>query len=171
LNKNRYQLGLKITDDEFLITLRKIVAARIKGKSIEFDEVKGVILSKFWEDHENLKKHPNLRAWCFVVCKNLVNDMLKRHDRSRTSRFSEMSPSRTDRELSQSSHLSHSVEIHEVLKFLSSDKFSDNDRMVFYLRVEQMSYEEISQILEISSDNARKINSRLRKKLFNWRNT
>ena len=97
--------------------------------------------------------------------------MLKRHDHSRTSRFSEMSLSRTDRELSQSSHLSHSVEIHEVLKFLSSDKFSDNDRMVFYLRVEQMSYEEISQALEISSDNARKINSRLRKKLFNWRNT
>ena len=73
------------------------MAARIKGKSIEFDEVKGVILSKFWEDHENLKKHPNLRAWCSVVCKNLVNDMLKRHDRSRTSRFSEMSPSKTDR--------------------------------------------------------------------------
>ena len=35
----------------------------------------------------------------------------------------------------------------------------------------KLSYEEISQALEISSDNARKINSRLRKKLFNWRNT
>ena len=166
---DKYQLGLKITDSEFLVALNRRIFARIKGTKIEFEEVKYTVLQKFLENHEKLKKHPNIKGWIGLVVKNLVIDIKRSHNYSRTSSFSENKGIEEKLSTSQSHQLTKNIELDQVIKFLNSEAFSENDRLVFYHRVEGLSFNEIAEILDISVSNARKICSRVRVKLHKWK--
>tara|TARA_B100001059_G_C17777641_1_gene552234 strand:+ start:608 stop:1123 length:516 start_codon:yes stop_codon:yes gene_type:complete len=168
---DKYQLGLKITDNEFLTALNRRIFARIKGTTIEFEDIKYTVLQKFMENHEKLKKHPNIKAWIALVVKNLVIDIKRSHNYSRTSTFSANEGIEERLSNSQSNEIMKNIELDQVINFLNSETFSENDRLVFNHRVEGLSFNEIAEILDISVSNARKICSRVRIKLHKWKNS
>ena len=143
--------------------LYRLVYLWIKDRALAEDVLQNVF-TKSVERQTELQSHPNLAGW---MIKSLKNEVLMHHrTNGRLDGLEKMEePVQLD-PIAMESTESH----HLIFKLV--DRLPDKQREIFYLReIEEMSYEEIANHLEISLDQvkvtlhrARKI---IREKLIN----
>lgn len=154
-----HQLILPMKDKLFRLAL-SIVREQTEAEDIVQD-----ILLKLWQKKDEWDDVENLEAYCFRAVKNLSLDRLAAGAIRKTDKID---PNRESFAFVDT-HSPHSEivrkEQHSLL-YRCIDELSENQKLVFQLRdIEEMSYKEISETLNISEDLVKVSLFRARKKL------
>lgn len=121
----------------------------VKSASIAEDLLHDLFL-KIWENREQLDPEQSLRAYLFRIAHNMVIDFFRKAARNKTYQEHLM----LNANLSYS-HIEEMMDDHQRQAFLSKalETLSPQSRLVFKLcKLEGKSYEEISQLLQISTN-------------------
>ena len=143
--------------------LYRLVYLWIKDQSLAEDVLQNVF-EKTVERQKELQSHPNLAGW---MVKSLKNEVLMHHRKNSRLRGLEQ----LDEPATATSDQVESADSHRLI-FGLVDKLPEKQREIFHLReVEEMSYEEIAQHMDISLDqvkvNLHRARKTLREKLIN----
>jgi len=137
-------------------------ALRILGNMAEAEDVVQEVFIKMWKNKEQWEKYSNIEAWCMRMTRNLSIDKL----RSKHKRVDQLPE---DREFK--SHLvtpDHQAELQDTMSHIKTlvATLPEKQRLVFQLRdLEEMSYQEIADTLNIPMDQVKVNLFRARKKI------
>ena len=119
---------------------------RLMDNAIEAEDVVQEVLMKLWQKREELPMIQNLEAWSIRLTRNLSLDKLRskhRRTESLNPDFELVSPAKNPQQLAESKDALR--RIHEMIQSLP-----EKQKLVLQLRdIEEMSYKEISEVLEI----------------------
>ncbi|MCG8326343.1 MAG: sigma-70 family RNA polymerase sigma factor [Chitinophagales bacterium] len=123
------------------------VALRITGNPAEAEDVVQETLIKVWEKRNDWSRIDNLQAWCMQMVKNRAIDKvrLKANQTENIDTLYSMS----SREILPDRKAELSDTVGKVKQLMQ--QLPDQQRLAMHLRdIEGMSYQEISQVMEIS---------------------
>lgn len=129
--------------------LFRLAMSIVRDKTDAEDIVQDIFV-KLWTKKDEWENIENLEAYCFRATKNLAFDRLE----SLSIRKTENIPAESGNFVDYQTPLLKLVET-ERNNYMHNciDQLSENQKMVFQLReIEEMSYREISEILNISED-------------------
>lgn len=138
-------------------------ALRILGSTQEAEDVVQEVLMRVWQRRTEMQGWHNMEAWCMRMAKNLSLDQLKSGHRRFTDERETLPDTASDAQTpdllaEQGEMMAH---IHRLIAALP-----EKQRMVIQLRdIEDYSYQEIAEILEISLDQVKVNLFRARKQL------
>jgi len=122
-------------------------ALRMVNNAAEAEDVVQEVLIKLWHKREELPHIKNLEAWSIRLTRNLSVDKLrtkKHHIESIDTQFNAASPNQNPAQLAESKDTLN--RIHQLIQTLP-----ENQKLVLQLRdIEELSYKEIAELLEMS---------------------
>lgn len=139
-------------------------ALRITGNVQEAEDVVQEVLEKVWKTSaEQAATVQNWEAWCMTITRNRSFDKTRSHVQRRTSSLERLPEGTTS-----GADPSRAAELNDMaglVKRLMQD-LPEKQRLVMHLRdIEELSYEEISEILDISLDQVKVNLHRARKSI------
>lgn len=140
-------------------------ALSIVYDSAEAEDIVQDIMLKLWSKKDEWDQIENLEAYCFKATKNLSLDKLASKELRKTESIDEdkESSSITEHE-TPFSLISRKETQSNIYKCI--EQLSENQKMVFQLReIEEMSYKEIAEALDITEDSVKVNLFRARKKI------
>jgi len=136
-------------------------ANRILNNSVEAEDVVHELLSKFWENREDLKKYRNIEAYAMQATKNICFDRI-RHLKVVDNSHAEIKQSKS---LLYNDDFNEKKEMQELIR-QSMNRLPEKQKLVMHLRdIEGYSFEEIEAVLNIDAVALRVNLSRARKKV------
>lgn len=136
-------------------------ANRILNNSAEAEDVVHELLSKFWENRENLGGYRNIEAYAMQATKNICFDKI-RHLKVVDNSHLEI---RQSAESVYSDDYNEKKEMQELIR-QSINKLPEKQKLVMHLRdIEGYSFEEMGEVLNIDIVALRVNLSRARKKV------
>lgn len=135
-------------------------ALRIVGNPMEAEDVVQEVFIKVWKNKNNLTEINNLEAWCMSVTRNLSIDKV----RSKFRRETEMPEGVDwkDEGISPHKNAELSDTISRVKKLM--EDLPESQRQVMELRdIEELSYQEIAEALDLSMEQVKVYLHRARK--------
>lgn len=139
------------------------LALRIVLDAAEAEDVVEDTLIKVWEQGNALSDIQNLAAYCATICRNLALDKLKRKDRENVSL------EQTDLQFEVNSlNAAEEMERSERLALVRKmfDQLPEKQRTALQLReIEEKSYEEVAEMMEISAADVKVTLHRARQRL------
>ncbi len=138
------------------------LALRIVGNTHEAEDVVQEVLIKVWKKRDYLETVTNLEAWCMTLTKNEAIDQTRSKHRRTVGMDHQydLQDNRTD--------IQTQMEVSETLNTVKKyiDELPENYKLVVHLRdIEEMSYDEISQVTGFSKEQVKVYLHRGRKKL------
>ena len=131
----------------------------LSGNRMEAEDITSETFIRAWVKFSKIRTE-TLKGYLFTVARNIFIDEVRKN-----KKYRELRDVHTDKTPEPGNQLESKQELERVQKMLMT--FSEIDRAAFILRVEQeLSYEEISRILEISLVSAKVKVHRVRKKLI-----
>ena len=129
-------------------------------RSLSEDFVQDIYL-KLWQARKSLDKIKNPKAWCLKLLRNRILDHFRSQPYKKTVQLEQFNPSA---HLDERQEIDYSLQIKRIEELLK--KLPPKQQSCFTLREKEgMTYEEISQIMEISIDQVKINIYRARKKL------
>ncbi|MFN0014081.1 MAG: RNA polymerase sigma factor [Saprospiraceae bacterium] len=125
-------------------------ALRITGCSLEAEDVVQEVLERVWKSPESRSESvSNWEAWCMSLTRNRSLDQVRANSRRRTLPLEGLS---TQPAVSDATWTTETRDLAEQARRLMQD-LPEKQRMVMHLRdVEELSYEEIADVLNISME-------------------
>lgn len=129
------------------------------GNRMEAEDITSETFIRAWVKFSRIRTE-TLKGYLLTVARHIFIDELRKN-----KKYRELTDVHTDKTPEPDQQLESKQELYRVQKLLMT--FSEIDRAAFILRVEQeLSYEEIARILEISLVSAKVKVHRIRKKLI-----
>lgn len=138
-------------------------ALRIVKNTTEAEDVVQDVLSKLWRTRNNWDQIDNLEAWSMRITKNMALDHLRSNRYRRTEGVEQLEQvsSATTTPLEEVEQLDTMTQIQQLIATLP-----ENQRMVIHLReIEQLSYQEICELLDMPMSQVKTNLFRARNKL------
>jgi len=136
-------------------------AARILNNRFEAEDIAHDLMSRFWENRENLKNYDNVEAYAMQSIKNMCFDKI-RHRKIVQASEKELLETQT------TYYHDKKQETNEMQYLIKKaiDRLPEKQKMVMHLRdIEAYSFEEIEKVLNIDKVAIRVNLSRARKKV------
>ena len=125
-------------------------ALRVVGNTEEAQDVVQEVFIKLWNKREQVANYQNIEAWCMTLTRNLSIDKLRSKHRKSTEKIPE-GMSVTDSSATPFQEAAYQDTLTRVKRLL--EKLPDKQRLVMQLRdLEEMTYQEISDIMGISME-------------------
>jgi RNA polymerase sigma-70 factor, ECF subfamily len=126
-------------------------ALRVVTDPVEAEDVVQEVLIKVWKNREKLNEVTNVEAWCLRVTKNLCIDKL-RSKHKRVVSF-ETETSETLRISDKGANPYQIASMKDTFQYIQNlmNKLPEKQKVVMHLRdIEEMTYKEIADALDIS---------------------
>lgn len=144
------------------------LALSIVKNTTEAEDITQDVLLKLWSKREEWNEIENIEAYCFRATKNLALDRLESLTIRKTDAIDNEKENLIFLEEKTPYHLIEEEETRNAI-YKCIENLSENQQMVFQLReIEEMSYRDISQALDISEDLVKISLFRARKKMKEW---
>jgi len=156
-------MNAKIFEKEVYVIKDKLYrfANRILNNSAEAEDVVQDLLSKLWENREDLKKYRNIEAYAMQATKNICFDKF-RHLKVVDNSHAEIKQSKS---LLYNDDFNEKKEMQELIR-QSMNRLPEKQKLVMHLRdIEGYSFEEMEAVLNIDVVALRVNLSRARKKV------
>lgn len=138
-------------------------ALRIVNNAAEAEDVVQEVLSKLWRTRKNWDRIDNLEAWSMRITKNMALDHLRARQYRRTEGVDQLQ--QVSSEHSTPLQKTEQMDTLEQIQRLM-EELPENQRLVIHLReIEQLSYQEICDLLEMPMSQVKTNLFRARNKL------
>ncbi len=135
----------------------------ITGNTHEAEDVVQEVMEKVWKSAEQtMETVQNWEAWCMTLTRNRSLDKNRSRTLRRTENVEDVLPQRQTHEANPAQSLESEDMVHQIRKMMQD--LPEKHRMVMHLRdIEELSYEEIAETLELSLDQVKVCLHRARK--------
>lgn len=126
------------------------LAFRLSGEKAEAEDIVQETMIKLWEDRNGLDEIKNIEGWCVRLVRNLGIDKIRSRKRKRLTDI-DQAGAVVERSANPERQLEGSDTMDQINRLIQ--KLPEQRRMVLQLReIEEMSYKEIAEALNISVD-------------------
>ena len=137
-------------------------ALRLTNNENDAEDIMQELAIKIWETGEEFKKIENKEAWCMVVTKNLSMDKLRSNKRKSFDSLESIAYKESDQAVRPDKDLENKDLLGKLKSIINS--MPENYKTVIQLReIEEMSYKEISEIMQTDIQNVKVFLFRARK--------